>query len=176
MIIFLIVLLIIILILTKFKIDFFILVENTKSHIEIKSLFYQFRKNGRLTLKLKEKSEIQKEYGKNQRLKNKKKSKLFSKIKLWFLKTIQYDEIVIYEKIGVLDPVITSYALPVLSIITAIPLNFFHINYQNFNYLILPDYHHSIFVFNLKGKASFRMIDLIISIIKNFLHKLFTRS
>ncbi|MBQ9314190.1 MAG: hypothetical protein IJ220_04200 [Clostridia bacterium] len=106
---------------------------------------------------------------------NNKKNKKLSKIKFWILKHIQYDEIIIYEKIGVLDPLITAITIPFVSTITTFPLNFLNVNYQNFKYEIFPDYNHLVFVLDLKAKASFRIVDFIISIIQEKLHKLNNR-
>lgn len=153
--------------------------ENTKSHLEIESLFFHWKKNGKLILKTKNRREIfEKELKKekNQRKQKKQGLKISTKVKFWFFKNIQYDEVCIEEKIGALNPLLTAYALPFVATITTFPLHFLNVNFRNFQYNILPDYNQLIFVLHLKAKASFRIIDLIMSIFQEFLHKLCTRS
>jgi len=146
----------------KFKIHFLIALENTKSHIEIKSLFFKLNKNGsfRLTPKVYHEKNIQSKKNKNQ------KSDIGKKFRNWFLFNIQYEELMIYEKIGVLNPFLTSMALPIVSTITMVPLNLFRINEKKLQYEIVPDYNNLLFQFRLDTTASFRIIDLFIRLLK----------
>lgn len=147
----------------KFKLEFNFHLENTISKIEIKFLFLKYKRIGSFKLKKKEHNQNYDENLNNNTNKKSKKNKSKSNnIKLWFFRRIRYEYLTIYEKIGLLNPILTANALPIISTATMIPLNFFNINYKNLKYEIIPDYNNFIFVLDLKSKASFRLINLVI--------------
>lgn len=156
----------------KIKVNIKIRLENTISYIEIKTLWIDFNKKGKFVLNKKIKENklnyaVDKNDVKNKKIKNSEsKNKTSKRILSWFFKNIRYDEVIIFEKVGVLNPFITSMTLPVVSLITTIPLNLFKINYNKFKYEIIPDYNNFILQFRLDAKASFRIISLIKCIIK----------
>lgn len=152
--------LLVILLCIKWKIHFYIVLENTKSKIKIRFLFYHFAREGSFVFKP-VKNEKSTSNGKK---KNKKKT-ILDNIKIWFLKNIYYENVKIYEKVGVATPFLTSIFLPIVATMTTFPLHFFKMNYHHFQYDIIPDYQELHFSFQLNATASFRVIDLFKSIL-----------
>lgn len=155
----------------KIKLHIFIKVKNTESFIQIKSLWINFKRKGKFILKSKENINKQKSK-ENKNRKNKSKEKKNNKFLKWFFKNIRYDEIQIFEKVGSIDVFSTAIALPIVSLITTIPLNTLNVNYKKFNYKIVPDYNNIVFNFLLNTKASFRIIDLLKCIIREKMLKI----
>lgn len=146
----------------KIPIYFFVKLENTRSIIIIKILFYKYQRNGKFVVKSKDRNNED-----NKVDAKKKKLKISNKTKLYFLKKLNYDEIKINEKIGILDPSLTAISVPILSLVTTIPINYYNLKLKHFNYNIVPDYNNLIFKFELEAKASFRLISLMIGTVLN---------
>lgn len=92
------------------------------------------------------------------------------KISRCILNCLTFENLGIYEEIGLLAPDMTALFLPILSNISMMPLNLLKIKF--WNYKIVPRYSELKFKAKVTAKISFRIIDLIYCIIKEFLHKL----
>ena len=164
MIIFLIIIFVVILLLfVNIKINIKIRVENTISYIEIQSLWIKFKRKGKFTLNVKEKNNDKNNIiaKRNKKVKNNFQIFLRSKFLPRFFKNIDYNEVKIYEKIGIINPFITSLALPFIALLTVIPLNYFKINYNKFKYEIIPDYNNLIVQFKLDANGYFRFFKIL---------------
>lgn len=108
----------------------------------------------------------------NEKMKKNIKKKRREKLKIFIgaLKCLTFESLAIYEEIGLLAPDKTALFLPVVSSITTIPLQFLCV--KTFEYKIIPKYDELKFYTKITTKISFRIIDLICCIIKEFLHKL----
>lgn len=188
MIIFFIVFLFLLLILfSKFKVNIFLEINGTKSYIKLKFLFFELERKGAFFLR-KRSIDFQLEKDKNSVKKKSKKTFrnileniIFQKIissnmsekkkKFIFnflskkIKVIKFEMLEIYEEIGILEPVLTAYALPIVSTLTVVPLNLLNINYNNFKYKIIPVYTDLKLKIVIKTQISFRLIKFF-SIIK----------
>ena len=77
------------------------------------------------------------------------------------IRNIKFEKLEIYEEIGVLEPTMTSYALPIVSTLTVAPLNLLNINYNKFKYKIIPDYKNLKLKILIDSQISFRLIKII---------------
>lgn len=109
---------------------------------------------------------LNKKTERNIKNKNRKNFKIF----ICILKCLTFEKLNIFEEIGLLAPDKTAFFLPILSSVTTIPLRFLRV--RNFDYKIIPKYNELRFYTKVTTKISFRIIDLIYCIIKEFLHKL----
>lgn len=136
-------------------------INGLKSRVYIKYGFLKVRRCGDFDVNFLEekKKGIAKE-------KKRKKFKIF----LCILRCLSFENLSIYEEIGLLTPDKTALFLPVLSNISMLPLNLLRI--ISWDYKIVPKYSELKFKANVTAKISFRIIDLIYCIIKEFLHKL----
>lgn len=186
----------------KFRFNISLKVQNFNSYFELKFLWLKFEKNGKLVLKnvekdnktnakkevlnlklkklanqkeilkLKEKKSNKKLGKKNTKIRNRKFAKKILKI---LVKNLHFEKLYISEKIGLYGPIITALSVPILATLTSIPIQFLKINYNNFRYEIAPVYNEFEFYLELDAKISFRLIDIISSIINEKLSKLFMR-
>lgn len=202
MIIFLMFLLIIFIItLIKFKVIVNLEIDGTKSYIFIRFLFWKIERNGKFSL-IKKKNKVDyseykkvkniNEKKKNLNIKNKRSNILKNKFRYFnkffennetnnkilkflkkILKKIRFDKLEIQEEIGFLEPNLTAYLVPAMSIITLIPIKVLDVNLKKFKYKITPFYTDLRFRINIKAEVSFRVIKIIFSIITEKMHKLF---
>lgn len=169
MIIFCLFILLLILILTiKLNLNILLNIIGTQSKIKLEFLFFKFERNGKFVLKNK-KGIKSKKSSKN------KKNKASKNILLKILKQGKYEKLYIYEEVGALEPFATAIVTAVASSITALPLQLLNINYNNFQYKVVPIYLDLKFNLNIDAKISFRIIDIVFSIIEDFLHKLYKK-
>lgn len=186
MIIFLI--LIILILIIRFRFNISLKVQNFNSYFELKFLWFKFEKNGKFVLKNVEKDHKTNDKKEILKLKEKKSNKKFSKkntkirnrkftpqILKVLVKNLHFEKLYISEKIGLYEPIITALSVPFLATLTNMPIQFLKVNYNNFHYEIAPVYNELEFYLELDAKISFRLIDIISSIINEKLSKLFMR-
>ena len=151
----------------KLKICIYLDILWTQTKIKFEFLFFKFERNGKFVLKNKKRINSKKIF------KTKNIKKKISKIILFdILKYGKYEKLYIYEEVGIIEPFITAMATAIASSITAIPLHLLDINFNNFKYKVVPIYLDLKFNLNIETEISFRIIDIIFSIIDSFLHKL----
>lgn len=172
------IILLILMLMIKLKFSMFLKIENFNSYFEFKFLFFRIAKKGRFISKKhendsnKQKNAISKKslFKKGTKTSNKR-----SKLKLLklFIKNLYFQKLYVGESVGLLEPAITALSIPILSVITFMPLQFLKINYNNFKYEIVPMYEKCGINLIINSEISFRMIDFILSAIKIF-HKKIT--
>ena len=161
------IILLLFLLIVKFKINFYIEINGTKSLLVVRFLFLKIKKSGRF--KLKNKRTENKVLNKKRMIKKKKINK---KLILNIIKTIKFEKLYIYEEIGVLEPFTTAIATAIISNVTTFPIHLLNVNFNEFRYKVVPLYLEFKFNVNIDAQISLRIIDLLFSIIKFFLHKL----
>lgn len=167
MIIFLILFIFIFLILiAKFRIFLYLKIENTDILLKIKFIFFETNKKGKLAAKKKSVS---------QKAKSSRKKRPDLNFIMAVIKNLYFEKLVINEKIGLYEIIPTAFSVPILASITCLPLQFLKIDYNNLKYEIIPLYNEFKFEFCIDSIISFRIINVILSIINEKLSKLFLR-
>ena len=147
----------------KLHLEFYI--AGLKSELNIKFWFFKFKRYGNLTLKSKNKLKLE-DIKKTKKMKKKKKFEYM----ICLLKNVTFERLEIYEKFGLLVPDKTALFLPALSNITMLPLHFLKIKFLD--YKVVPAYNELKFNAKIDAKISFRIINLIFCIIKEYWSKL----
>ena len=187
MIIFLIFLLVIFLILLiKFKLVIYFEINGINCYVKIKFLYWEIKRKGSFFIRDKEfvKAKVNKELKRTKKNSNNKilsgKLRLFKskkqsnskKILFEILKRSEFDKLELLEEIGLLEPSITAYTLPIISTITFFFFRKLNLNYNNFKYKINPLYTDLKFKLILEAQVSVKLIKIILSIINEKMHKL----
>lgn len=161
----------------RLHLEFYIV--GLKSELNVKFCFFKFKRYGNLTLKSKNKLNLEdikkfKSDAEKKSMKIKKTKKMKKKKKIEYmiclLKNVTFERLEIYEKFGLLVPDKTALFLPVLSNITMLPLHFLKIKFLDCK--VVPAYNELKFNAKIDAKINFRIINLIFCIIKEFWSKL----
>lgn len=180
--------LILIILIIKFKFHISLKIQNFNSCFELKFLWLKFDKKGKFVLKntkradkinsqeeiLNFKAKKSNEKVGKKRIQTKKRKFTNALLKV-LARNMHFEKLSISEKIGLYEPMATALSIPILSTLTNVPLQFLKVNYNNFRYKITPIYNEFEFYLDVNAKISFRLIDIISSIINEKMSKLFMR-